>query len=347
MRRAITAVTALVLVGAVACSDDGPDTDAAPDEATTTTEAANDPADIPDRRPFAVGAHSETLVDDTRTTPADPSKDIAAKPDRTLPVIVLYPTDGEGLPANDAGIVDGVDPPADTIPTNVADGKFPVLVFAHGWSGSGASLVGPASRWASAGYIVVLPTFPLSRYGIGSNVDAVNQPGDISFILDELLADRNDDAVYLGGHIDADRIAVGGHSLGSVTVFGFQNSCCKDPRVKAIVAISGGPQAYETGEYDAQLSTPTLLMHGAKDPGVPSAISQAVFDGMGTPGKMSYLLFDEGTHTSHFEGEDGALLDEALVRFLDTELGIDPEAFDGLEAEVAASGRGTLRSKTG
>jgi predicted dienelactone hydrolase len=254
--------------------------------------------------------------------------------------------DREGLPANDAGIVDGIDPPADTTPSTVADGTFPLLVFAHGWEGSGASLLGPASRWAGAGYIVALPTFPLSRHGIGSNVDTINQPGDISFVIDTLLDDGNDDAVHLGGHIDADRIAVGGHSLGSATVFAFQNSCCKDPRVKAIVAISGGPQPYSTGEYDEQFSTPMLLMHGAKDPGVTSAISQAVFDRMGMPGTMSFLLFGEGTHTSHFAGEDGALLDEALVRFLDDELGIEPGAFDGLEAEVAASGRGTLRSKT-
>lgn len=345
MRRAITAVTALLLVGAVACSDDEPEAESSPSEATTTTEAATDPASIPDRRPFAVGAHNVTLVDDSRTTPAEPEKDIAAQPDRTLPVIILYPTDGVALPANDAGIVDGIDPPSDTTPAGIPAGKYPVLVFAHGWEGSGASLVGPASRWASAGYIVVLPTFPLSRYGSG--VDTVNQPGDISFIIDWLEENKDSDSVLPGGHVDTDRIAVGGHSLGSATVFAFENSCCKDPRVKAIVAISGGPQPYATGEYDAQFATPMLLMHGAKDPGVPSAISQAVFDGLGVAGKMSFLLFDEGTHTSQFAGEDGAILDEALVRFLDTELDIAPGAFDGLEAEVAASGRGTLRSKTG
>lgn len=341
MRRVITAATALLLVGMVACSDDEPEADADPDDTTTTAEAASDPASIPDRRPFAVGAHTETLVDGSRTTPAEPGRGLEEKPDRTLPVILLYPTDDEGLPANDAGIVDGIDPPADT-DSPVADGTFPLLVFAHGWEGSGASLAGPASRWARAGYIVALPTFPLSQYGIGSNVDTVSQPGDLSFVIDTLLADDS----HLAGHVDADHIVAGGHSLGSATVFAFQNSCCKDPRVKAIVAISGGPQPYSTGDYDPQFSTPMLLIHGAKDPAVTSAISQAVFDGAGMPGKMSFLLFDEGTHTSQFAGEDGAILDEALVRFLDDELGIVPGAFDGLEAEVAASGRGTLRSKT-
>jgi dienelactone hydrolase len=199
--------------------------------------------------------------------------------------------------------------------------------------------VGPASRWASARYIVALPTFPLSQESVGTNVDLVNQPGDVSFVIDSLLADDSD----VAGHVDLEKIAVGGHSLGSATVFGFQNSCCKDPRVKAIVAISGGPSPYSTGEYDAPYATPMLLVHRAKDPGVDPGISEYAFS---QPGKTSFLLFAEGTHTSHFEGEDGALLDRALVAFLDAELGLDPEAFAGLEAEVAASGRGTLRSKS-
>jgi fermentation-respiration switch protein FrsA (DUF1100 family) len=113
--------------------------------------------------------------------------------------------------------------------------------------------------------------------------------------------------------------------------------------VKAIVAISGGPSPYSTGEYDTEFATPMLLVHGAKDPGVNPNISEAVFGGF--PGKMSFLLFAEGTHTSHFGGEDGALLDKVVVAYLDEELDVVPGAFDGIEAEVAASGRATLRSK--
>lgn len=165
----------------------------------------------------------------------------------------------------------------------------------------------------------------------------------MSFVIDTLLAADKDADSYLDGHIDADRIAVGGHSLGSVTAFGFENSCCKDPRVKAIVAVSGGPQAYSTGAYDKTFATPMLLIHGRKDPGVNPAISQAVFDL--TPGRMSLLMIADGTHTSGFADKDGALMDKVIVAFLDAQLGIRPEAMDGLEAEVTASGLGDLSSK--
>ena len=334
---ALSAIALVLLATVTACSDDS-------DDAAEPTTTTSEPAPIPDRRPFGFGFRSETLVDSSRPTPAAPDKGIEAADDRTIGLTVVYPIDGEPSPERQgtAGIVDHIDPPADS-DTEPAEGPFPLLVFAHGWNGSGASLVGPAARWASAGYVVALPTFPLSQDGIGTDIDMINQPGDISFVIDTLLERSEGDDDLLAGAIDADRIAVGGHSLGSATVFGFENSCCEDPRVKAIVAISGGPAPYSTGDYDAEFATPMLLIHGSKDPGVNPAISEAVF--AQTPGKMALLLFDEGTHTSQFEGEDGLLLDRVLVAFLDRELGIDPTAWDGLEEEVAASGRGSLQSK--
>ena len=100
---------------------------------------------------------------------------------------------------------------------------------------------------------------------------------------------------------------------------------------------------YATGAYDATYATPMLLVHGVADPGVSSAISEAVF--AQTPGPMSLLLLNEGDHTSLFGGEDGVILDRVLVAWLDQELDIDPTATTGLEEEVAATNRGSLRSK--
>lgn len=337
------AVSAIVLALLTTAGADGSDHASGDEPPTTTTTSA--PAPIPDRRPFGVGSHTETLVDASRPTPAAPDRGVAAADDRTIGLTVLYPTDAEEPPTDGGGLADGSSPPPDTDDAEPAAGPFPLLVFAHGWNGSGASLVAPAKRWASAGYVVALPTFPLSQEGIATDVDLVNQPGDMSFVIDTLLerSDHSDDP--LADSIDADRIAVGGHSLGSATVFGFENSCCEDPRVKAVVAISGGPLLYPTGAYDAEFATPMLLVHGRKDPGVVPAISEAVF--AQRPGRMALLLLDEGTHTSLFGSADGALLDRVLVAFLDRELDVDPTAWDGLEEEVAASGRGSLQSKDG
>lgn len=350
-RTALFIALGAILAGLLACAGGG-----SGDAGTEPAGAAESPgpSDLPapdrgmgerpitERRPFAVGSTSAALVDTRRPTPGVPQQGIAAVPRRNIDLIVLYPTDEGTPPADPGGLDDDRAPPADS-GAAPAEGPFPLLVFGHGWNGSGASLLAPASRWASAGYVVALPTFPLSRAGIAVSDDLVHQPGDISFVIDTLLARSADPGDRLAGRIDADRIAVGGHSLGSATVFGFENSCCHDDRVRAIVAISGGPAPYATGAYEATYTTPLLLVHGAADPGVSSAISEAVF--AQTPGPLRLLLLDDGDHTSLFGGEDGAILDRVLVAWLDEELGIDPTATDGLEAEVTATGRGSLRSK--
>jgi predicted dienelactone hydrolase len=341
-RRWGAALAAVLLVALTACSGDDDSATKGGDTPTTTT------APLTERRPFQVGARTETVVDKSRKTPALPSHQLAEQPSRTIPLTVLYPTDVKQPPADSNGIADGGDnqpppPPPDTKDAPVSPGKFPLLVFAHGWNGSGTSLARPARNWAAAGYVVALPTFPLSHQGIAESSDVVNQPGDVSFVIDTVLAEAKAEGSYLHDHVDTDRIAVGGHSLGSVTAFGFENTCCKDPRVKAIVAISGGPQPYSTGAYDKTFATPMLLIHGGKDPGVCPCISKAVFDT--TPGRFSLLMLDNATHTSQFFGEDEKVMDEVMVAYLDQELGINPQAMDGLEAKVAASHRGSLRSK--
>jgi predicted dienelactone hydrolase len=349
--RALATLLALALVVVTALAACGGDDDdhagsrgdaasaATKDKAKTKAEAtpsvADDPQAILDARPYPVGRRDETLVDDSRPTQAVPAQHIAAQPDRTIGLIVLYPAASGPAPA---GVADET-----VADARVADGRFPLLVFAHGWTGTGESLVPTAQHWASAGYVVALPTFPLSKEGIGFSDDLPQQPGDVRFVLDTVLgygADRSDP---LGGHVDADHVAVGGHSLGSATAWGFLNSCCRDPRVDAIVSVSGGPLAYPHGSYADQLALPLLLVHGARDKTVDHGASEIVFRRF--TGDIGYLLITGGDHTSFFRGDDYDLFDRTMVAFLDAKLGLDPHALDGYADEVAATGRATFRTK--
>lgn len=327
-------VLALLVGGlAAACGSDddtgtgvpqsgNPPTTAAPaDEA----EADDTPAGILDARPYAVGQRTETLVDTSRPTQAVPAQGLAEQPDRTIELIVLYPAEGE--PPTDGDAAPVADAPA-------AEGRFPLLVFAHGWTGTGASLVPNAQVWASAGYVVALPTFPLSKEGIGFSEDLPQQPGDMRFVLDTVLADD---------HVDPDHVAVGGHSLGSATAFAFLNTCCDDPRVDAVIGVSGGPLCCEGGDYPDTVPVPLLLVHGGRDLTVDHAASDFVFESFG--GEIDYLFLPEDDHVSFFRGDDRELFDDTVVAFLDAELGVDPAALDGLADDVAASGRGTFRTK--
>jgi dienelactone hydrolase len=198
-----------------------------------------------------------------------------------------------------------------------------------------------AESWAREGYVVALPAFPLSREGVGVFEDVANQPGDVSFVIDELTA--LDDVDPLAGHVDGERIAAGGHSLGSVTTYGVAyNSCCLDERIDATITVAGGSLPFEGGDYDDPPATPMLLVHGAADQLVDVATGDAMFDLAEYP--IWYLRPDGADHVTVFSGEPGRLLDEAATAFLDVQLRDgDPAALDAVGDEVASTGAGDWR----
>src|SRR5947209_7537413 len=97
-------------------------------------------------------------------------------------------------------------------------GPFPLVVFAHGYNVTPAPYAGLLQSWARAGYVVAAPTFPLTNPGApgGPNEDdVVNQPADVRFVIDRLLA-ADAQPGPLAGLINPQRIGVAGHSDGGI-----------------------------------------------------------------------------------------------------------------------------------
>lgn len=97
---------------------------------------------------------------------------------------------------------------------------MPLVVYSHGFmsNGQGGDYLG--KYLASHGYTFAAPTFPLTHYGAPGGPfvgDVVNQPGDVSFIIDTLLARSANPDDRLHGFIDASRVAAAGLSLGGMT----------------------------------------------------------------------------------------------------------------------------------
>jgi predicted dienelactone hydrolase len=91
--------------------------------------------------------------------------------------------------------------------------------------------IGLQRAWAAAGYVVATPTFPFGANRAPDTttgaMDIPNQPGDLSFVVDEVLGLSADENDPLHGAVDPNRIGAAGHSAGGATVLALAgNTCC-------------------------------------------------------------------------------------------------------------------------
>ena len=69
-------------------------------------------------------------------------------------------------------------------------GQFPLIVFAHGFAGHPEKFTKLFAAWADAGFVVAAPAFPLTNSHVPEVKisDVGQQPADMSFVLDNVLA---------------------------------------------------------------------------------------------------------------------------------------------------------------
>jgi predicted dienelactone hydrolase len=208
-------------------------------------------------------------------------------------------------------------------------GKYPVIVFSHGAGGSQTCCDGLTRHWATYGYVTIQPTHDDSavrRRNAGEeNIrflqevrDALKKPAlwesrplDISYVLDALHSLENR-IPGLDGKIDADRIGVGGHSMGSYTTEAIAGALIDlpghsarnfaDPRVKAVLCLSPqGPGQFGLNDHSFdRISLPYLGMTGSLDSlGLVAnpAWHKTPFD-RSQPGEKYHLFIEGADHMS-------------------------------------------------
>jgi dienelactone hydrolase len=166
-----------------------------------------------------------------------------AHPDRTLVTTIAHPTTG---------------------------GPYPLLVLSHGATGHPDEYEETVQVWAADGFVVAAPAFPLTNRevpgGLANAVDVVNQPGDVSFVIDQVLAATEDPESPLHGLVDPEAIGVVGHSLGGATTYAVSfNTATRDERIDSAVVFAGLTLPMPEGEFEFGSGLPLLVMHGDAD----------------------------------------------------------------------------------
>jgi predicted dienelactone hydrolase len=202
--------------------------------------------------PYAVGVRSLTFVDSTRPTP--PHAGFPALPSRTLPTQVWYPATG---PAGAAPVADS---------PLASGGPFPFIVNSHGFGDLNSGEAYLAIALARRGFVVASPSFPLTNTGTPGGpylTDAANQPADVRFVIDQVLALSGGNG-WLAGGVDRKRIGAQGLSLGGLTtLLVTYTPTLRDRRIRAAFAMA--PASCELGRKTLAPAPPLLLIDGDQD----------------------------------------------------------------------------------
>ncbi|MDQ1480978.1 MAG: hypothetical protein QOI44_1839 [Actinomycetota bacterium] len=304
------AIASLVLS---ACNDDGVTAAASghnpPPQPTTSTTIA--PRLLPGHTSWI-----ETFVDRSRpTTPAAGTP----MPSRTL-VTALYRPNGAG--------------------------PFPLIVFSHGLDGHPAKFTKLFAAWADAGFAIAAPAFPLTNSRApdpNSNVaDVGQQPADVSFVLDKVLALDEQPRSRLFHAIDVSRIGAGGLSLGGLTTYMLvYGACCRDRRIDAVEVLDG----VRSGErLDGHV--PLLIAHSDTDPTLPYSSAMEAFAAARAP--AWFVTLHGASHASEWEDTVTPfdhIAERITIDFWDATLNGNSQAFARLQRDATVPGLSSIVSK--
>lgn len=248
---------------------------------------------------------------------------------RTLHTIIHFPA--KGAPGQ-AG-------------TEPADGAFPLALMAHGFRLPATGYERTLDRVSAAGYIVAAPAFPhtSAERGDGNRSDIVNQPADLSFLIDAVTTLAKQQPRLLPSVADPARIAALGHSDGGLTVSASAyNNSFRDRRVAAAVVMTGG-----IGLFLAPTSPPLLVIHATADDTNPYPASVSLFNAVPAGIPRFYLTIDGGSHLGPYM-YDTAMpeVGQVIVDFLDGYFLADAGARQRLPTDANHPGRSSLRSKS-
>lgn len=260
-RLLLLAVLFAGLAAALSCSSGGGDSS---NPVTFATET--------ERGPFGVSVTTLELADTSRDTEAHGG--LSAQEGRRLVAEVWYPADPSLA-----------EPETRDAAIDLEGGPYPLIMFSHGFSSSRMQSAQYTRHLASHGYIVVAPDFPITRGGTEGGpqfIGVLNQPGDVSFLIDQFLAFNEDAGNTFAGAIDTGSIGATGHSMGAFTTTLLTYGDMRDDRINASLPISG-TGCFTTDDDVAGVTTPVMMLTGSNDLLVAPGTNRLAYDKANAP----------------------------------------------------------------
>ncbi|MGB2695980.1 MAG: dienelactone hydrolase family protein [Dehalococcoidia bacterium] len=175
---------------------------------------------------------------------------------RELKTVVWYPAKGSA-----SNVVPDAQPASEGAP-------FPVVLYSHGNGGHPRGAMYLTEQIASWGFVVAAPPHAGTtsddcgeQCSAASTADSArNRVDDVTFVLDELLALRDDGGEPLAGAIDPERAGVVGYSFGGWTA----GRAAAEGRFDAAIVQAPG-SADELLVEALRTGIPVMLMGAGKD----------------------------------------------------------------------------------
>lgn len=298
----------------------------------------------------------------TRPGPLGVGETTLALPTNGAPVEVWYPATKASVAHRTVGTFDVVDwlPPAlkklvpagfaVTYPSGgvrgvaVAPGRFPLVVFSHGYAGFRDQSTFLTAWLASWGFVVAAPDH-LSRdltevLGGGSGPTKTTDVGDLMATIALMGSENASSSSPFHHHVDAALVGAVGHSAGGAAV---EALAAVDPRVTTFIGLAGATVGSfgqtSSGAGSTVPRQPGLLMAGTNDHVVSPLSIVAAYGKMQKPKRLillagaGHLVFSEICEVG---AGQGGLLAIADALHVPVPTSLLPLATDGCKAPDVA-----------
>ncbi len=228
-------------------------------------DALPDAPELSARGKYKVGVQTLELINKNQIDVLNAKSGIAPSYDRPLKVEIWYPAE---LKSNEIEIVtyndflgSPSDPKRPLIPfsfkgraaqnasPNISEGKFPLIIVSHGYTGSRVLMTYLTENLASKGYIVAAIDHFESTHADAKGFPStlLNRAKDILFTLNEIgkLAEANTQS-FLSNITDADNAAIMGYSMGGFGVLNAAGAGYSQQMIKTFGSLTGGSKAIES-----------------------------------------------------------------------------------------------------